>query len=112
MVRLGIKEGPKDPIKKKEEEKKENSKKREVKAEEKKKEPAKKEAVPIKFPKAAFKAVPGKPDGDFLYVQASRSNQRSACASQTAHPTITTLTVRVLEASGAKERCTASTTPR
>ena len=61
MVRLGIKEGPKEPIKKKEEEKKENPKKREVKAEEKKKEPAKKEAPP--------KAAPAKPDGDFLYVQ-------------------------------------------
>ncbi len=36
LVRLGIKEGPKEPIKKKEEEKKENPKKREVKTEEKK----------------------------------------------------------------------------
>jgi len=61
LVTLGIKEGPKEPIKKKEEEKKENPKKREVKAEEKKKEPAKKEAPP--------KAAPAKPDGDFLYVQ-------------------------------------------
>ena len=52
LVRLGIKEGPKEPIKKKEEEKKENPKKREVKVEEKK-EPAKK--------KAPAKAAPAKP---------------------------------------------------
>ena len=41
---MGIKEGPKEPIKNKDEEQKENPKKREVKAKDKKKEPAKKQA--------------------------------------------------------------------
>ena len=45
---MGIKEGPKEPIKNKDEEQKENPKKREVKAENKKKEPAKKQAPPKK----------------------------------------------------------------
>ena len=45
---MGIKEGPKEPIKNKDEEQKENPKKREVKAEDKKKEPAKKQAPPKK----------------------------------------------------------------
>lgn len=90
---MGIKEGPKEPVKKKEEEKKEpkqaaknkseekkeipkqpaekkdeekkgNQKKREVKAEEKIKEPEKKAPV-----KAAPKVAPAKPEGDFIYVQ-------------------------------------------
>ena len=61
LVRLGIKEGPKEPIKKKQEEKKEDPKKREVKAEEKKKEPAKKIAAPKVVAGKAGKAAPAKP---------------------------------------------------